>query len=231
MGDLARAAQGVLLDMDGTLIDTEVVYFASTVGAMVTLGYRDAVDICHRMIGIPGPECEMMLLEEYGADFPISSFNEAFVAHRDAELGRGLSLKVGADKLVQALCDAGSPRAIVTSSSRKTAEKHLALVGIRSQFDLIVTRDDVLRGKPAPDLYVLAARHLGLQPENCIAIEDSNPGVAAANAAGVPVIMVPDVLPPSAATERMGVPIMRDLNAVLDTLRNNGTLPNAAERP
>ena len=144
MVDLARAL-GVFLDMDGTLIDTEVIYFASTMGAMAALGNQDAVDVCHAMIGIPGPECETMLRDKYGPDFPVPNFNRAFVAHRDAELQRGLSLKAGADELVRALDAAGSPRAIVTSSSRKTAEKHLTLAGIRSQFDLLVTRDDVLR--------------------------------------------------------------------------------------
>jgi HAD superfamily hydrolase (TIGR01509 family) len=227
MVGLARA-YGVLLDMDGTLLDTEVIYFASTMGAMTALGYLDAIDICHAMVGIPGPECEAMLRDTYGHDFPVSKFNEAFVAHRDLELQRGLSLKAGAAELLHALEAAGSPRAIVTSSSRKTAERHLTLAGIRSYFDLLVTRDDVVRGKPAPDLYLLATQQLELMPGECVAIEDSNPGVAAAYAAGVPVIMVPDVLPPSAETKLMDVHVMPDLNAALETLRNNGTLPRAS---
>lgn len=216
---------GVLLDMDGTLIDTEVIYFASTMAAMNSLGYPDATEICHAMIGIPGPECEVMLLSTYGSQFSISGFNQEFVAHRDRLLEQGLSLKLGASQLLDALADAQCPRAIVTSSSRTTAERHLTLAGIRSHFDVIVTRDDVSRGKPAPDLYLLAAEKLSLAPEDCLAIEDSNPGISAAHAAGVAAIMVPDILQPTAATRKMCAAVLPDLMAVLALLRTQGVLP------
>ena len=70
--------------------------------------------------------------------------------------------------------------AVVTSSSRKTADLHLTLAGIRGRFDTIFTRDDVAHGKPAPDLYLLAAQRIGSAPQNCVAVEDSSVGVAAA---------------------------------------------------
>lgn len=216
---------GVLLDMDGTLLDTETIYFSSTMAAMESLGYPDATEICHAMIGIPGAECEAMLLGRYGAEFSISGFNRAFVAHRDRLLEQGLPLKPGAIELLDALAEAQCPKAIVTSSSRKTAEQHLTLAGIRSHFEVIVTRDDVSRGKPAPDLYLLAAERLSLAPENCLAIEDSNPGIAAAHAAGIVAIMVPDILQPTAATRRMCAAVLPDLMEALALLRAQGFLP------
>ena len=92
------------------------------------------------------------------------------------------------------------PMAIVTSSSRRTADAHLTLAGIRARFDTILTRDDVTRGKPSPDLYLLAAARLGVKPETCVAVEDSNHGVTAAHAAGAITIMVPDMVPPTEAS-------------------------------
>ena len=218
---------GVLLDMDGTLLDTETIYHASTMATMQMLGYADAGDICHAMIGVPGVQCEAMLVERYGTSFPVSDFTEAFSLHSGKLLAEGIPLKPGAGELLDALTAAQCPRAIVTSSGRRTAERHLSLAGIRSHFDVIVSNDDVRRGKPAPDLYLLAAERLGLDPERCLAIEDSNPGVTAAHAAGVPAIMVPDILAPKAEVRAMCTAILPDLTAVLALLRGSGILPDA----
>jgi len=112
--------------------------------------------------------------------------------------------------------------AVVTSSSRRTAEEHLTLGGIRSRFDTVLTRDDVARGKPHPDLYLLAATRLGLRPQACVAIEDSSPGVAAAHGAGAVAIMVPDLLPPSTETQAKCAAVLPDLHAALALLRERG---------
>ena len=90
---------------------------------------------------------------------------------------------------------------------------------------MIVTNDDVLRGKPSPDLYLLAAQKLGLEPERCLAVEDSNPGIMAAHGAGVPAIMVPDILQPRPEVRKMCSAIMADLTEVLALLHGNGSLP------
>jgi beta-phosphoglucomutase-like phosphatase (HAD superfamily) len=112
--------------------------------------------------------------------------------------------------------------AIVTSSSRRNADAHLTLAGIRTRFETILTGDDVARGKPSPDLYLLAASRLGLKPEVCVAVEDSNHGVTAAHAAGTITIMVPDMVPPTEASRTKCAAVLPDLNAVLDMLRDRG---------
>jgi len=116
----------------------------------------------------------------------------------------------------------GYPMAIVTSSSRRTAEEHLTLAGIRGRFEAVLTRDDVVRSKPSPDLYLLAAKQLGFPPACCLAIEDSNPGVAAAHAAGAITIMVPDIVPPTAASHAKCTAVLPDLGAVAEMLRQRG---------
>jgi HAD superfamily hydrolase (TIGR01509 family) len=213
----------VLLDMDGTLLDTERVYLDSLVAALKAHGYTDdTVTLCQAMVGLPGPDCEAMLHARYGASFPLADVSRAFITNRDEMLGAGLPLKNGAIELLDALQAAEYPMAIVTSSSQRTADAHLRLAGIRHRFETILTRDDVVRGKPSPDLYLLAASHFGLKPEVCVAVEDSNHGVAAALAAGAITIMVPDMVTPTEESRARCAAVVPDLGAVLEVLRERG---------
>jgi HAD superfamily hydrolase (TIGR01509 family) len=219
----------VLLDMDGTLLDTERVYLESLVAALTAFGYADGRAMGHAMHGLPGPQCEELLRKHYGADFPLAEINRAFAVRQEEMLREGLPLKSGAIELLDALCAAGCPMAIVTSSSRRTAHEHLTLGGIRSRFEMVLTRDDVIRGKPSPELYLLAAARIGVQPRACVAIEDSNPGIAAAHGAGTMPIMVPDILPPTTETQAMCAAIVPDLHAALAMLRERG-LPRSSSQ-
>ena len=213
----------VLLDMDGTLLDTERVYLDSLVAALTAHGYTDdTVTLCQAMVGLPGPDCEAMLHARYGPRFPLTDVSRAFIANRDEILGAGLPLKSGAVELLDALQAAEYPMAIVTSSSQRTADAHLRLAGIRHRFETILTRDDVVRGKPSPDLYLLAASRFGLKPEVCVAVEDSNHGVAAALAAGAITIMVPDMVTPTEDSRARCAAVVPDLGAVLEVLRTRG---------
>lgn len=221
MTDRWRVA-AVLLDMDGTLIDTERVYIDSLTAVLTGFGFADVNKVCHAMIGLAGPDCQQLLLDHYGADFPLAKINKAFVAKRDEMLRDGLPLKAGALDLLDALREAQCPMALVTSSSRRTADQHLTLAGIRARFDTMLTRDDVAHGKPAPDLYLLAAERFGARPQDCVAVEDSSVGVAAAHGAGAITLMVPDLQQPNPATRAQCAAVLPDLHAVLALLRDRG---------
>jgi HAD superfamily hydrolase (TIGR01509 family) len=213
----------VLLDMDGTLLDTERVYFDSLIAALSAHGYSDdTATLCQAMVGLPGPDCEAMLHARYGERFPLAEISRAFVTNRDEILSSGLPLKSGALELLDALQASECPMAIVTSSSQRTADAHLTLAGIRHRFETILTRDDVARGKPSPDLYLLAASRFGLKPEFCVAVEDSNHGVTAAHAAGAITIMVPDMVTPTEESRTRCAAVLSDLHAVLAMLRTRG---------
>lgn len=222
-----RAAQdwliaAVLLDMDGTLVDTERVYLESLTEVLNGFGLPDATKTCESMIGLPGPECQALLVARYGETLPLAEINRAFVEKRDVRFAQGLPVKPGTSELLDRLADANCPVAVVTSSSRKTADLHLTLAGIRDRFGTILTRDDVAHGKPAPDLYLLAADRLGVPPRNCIAVEDSSVGVTAAFTAGAITLMVPDLLQPDDATRGKCAAVLPDLNAVRSLLETRG---------
>ncbi|MGY3487505.1 HAD superfamily hydrolase (TIGR01509 family) [Bradyrhizobium sp. USDA 4011] len=215
----------ILLDMDGTLLDTEKVYFDSLVAALNACGYADGVvALCHAMVGLPGPVCEAMLRDHYGAAFPLEAVNQAFLEHRDRMMRSGLPLKSGTLDLLDAIAAAERPMAIVTSSSRRSAERNLTLAGIRGRFETLLTLDDVTHGKPDPALYLKAAARLGVTPAACIAVEDSNHGVTAAHAAGAITLMVPDMAPPTEAARAKCAAVLPDLNAVLALLQERGAL-------
>ncbi|MGJ5206709.1 HAD family hydrolase [Bradyrhizobium sp. HKCCYLR20261] len=215
----------VLLDMDGTLLDTEKVYLEASIAAFNSLGHVEGVtELCHAMIGIPGPDNERTLRNHFGDDFPLDEVNRLFAAKTAEILQAGMPLKPGVIDLLAAIEAAGLPKAIVTSSSRNTAADHLRLAGIHHRFDAILTRDDVTRAKPHPDLYLLAAERLGTRAHACIAIEDSNPGVAAAHAAGAITLMVPDIVPPTEQSRAKCAAVLPDLDATIALLAERAVL-------
>jgi HAD superfamily hydrolase (TIGR01509 family) len=219
--------EAVLLDMDGTLLDTERVYVESLTAVLSGLGYPDVDTVCSAMVGRPGPECQRLLIARYGDGLPLARINAGFTETCRAVLKKGMPLKPGVNELLDALAASGWPVAVVTSSTLKTAEQYLTLSGIRPRFDRIVTRDEVAHSKPAPDLYLLAAHQFGIAPGSCVAVEDSGVGIAAAFAAGTIPIMVPDLLPPSDDTRSQCAAVLPDLIAVRTLLTERAGLGGA----
>ena len=130
--------------------------------ALAAHGYTDdAADVCHAMVGLPGPACEAMLLEHYGERLSARRDQRAFLANRDATDRRRPAAQAGRLELLDGLAAADCPLAIVTSSSRRTAERTFRSPASASRFDTVLTLDDVTHGKPGPDLYLLAAARLG----------------------------------------------------------------------
>jgi HAD superfamily hydrolase (TIGR01509 family) len=211
--------EAVLFDMDGLLIDTETVYIEALQAAATALDLKMPLDFCHSMIGIPGPDCDVMIRDFYGAGFHIERFRERFSAHAKQRFDTAIPVKAGVVELLDFLATRGLPLAVATASSRATAERHLGRAGLLDRFAAIATRDDVVRAKPHPDVYLEAARRLEVAPERCIAFEDSNAGLTAAHAAGTMAIMVPDILPPLPEVRARCVAVIDDLHAALDLLR------------
>lgn len=193
---LRKPVEAVLFDMDGLLIDTEAVYIDALQDAARDLEIEMSLEFCHSMIGISGRECDVMIQNFYGSGFRIDRFRERFSGHAKRRLDTHLPIKPGVVEMLDFLAGRGLRLAVATGSGRITAERHLGKAGLIDRFGAVATRDDVENAKPAPDVYLEAARRLGVTPDRCIAFEDSNVGLTAAHAAGTMAFMVPDILPP-----------------------------------
>jgi len=217
---LRKPIEAALFDMDGLLLDTEALYIQAMQAAARTLKRDMPLALCHSMVGIPGKECNLMIEEFYGEGFSIDEFRGHFSIHIRELLDERIPVKPGAVELLEFLQARGVPCAVATSAGRATAERHLGRAGLLDRFKAVATRDDVLHAKPQPDVYLEAARRLGVAPERCVAFEDSNVGLTAAHAAGTMAIMVPDILPPLPEVRAKCVTVVSDLHAALKLLQS-----------
>jgi HAD superfamily hydrolase (TIGR01509 family) len=205
----------VIFDMDGTLIDSEAIYIIGMQDAARTLGLALPLALCHAMLGLPGPKCNLMLQEHFGADFDIATFRGHYSTSVQRQMSERVPLKTGVVELLDFLGSQGLPLAVATSAARTTAEHHLGRAGLLDRFTALATRDDVEHPKPAPDLYLEAARRLGVTPQRCLAFEDSSIGILAAHAAGMRAVMVIDILPPTDEARAKCLHVAQDLHEVL----------------
>lgn len=211
---LPRAVRGVVLDMDGTLLDTEIVYVRCYVESMAAFGHDLPESFLHALIGGPRGLFQARLRERLGPEFPYEAHREAYVALRTERLAQGVPLKPGAAEFLDHVAVLGLPMGVATAATREHADEHLARAGLRRHFGVVLTRDDVEHSKPAPDLFLAAAAALGLAPADCLAVEDSFNGVRAAATAGMMTVMVPDIVPADDEMRELCVAVAPDLHAV-----------------
>ena len=214
--DIQRLApfQAVIFDMDGTILDTESVFKTIVFEVCTELGFEMTDAVHGSMVGGSHEHTNKLLIESYGVSFPYALFDERcrFIM-RERSHG-GVPVKPGAREFIGELRERGIPTAVATSSRQPHAQHHLSAAGLLDMFETIVTRDDVTHPKPHPEPYLTAARRLGVDPLNCLALEDSHSGVRAAHAAGMQTIMVPDLIHPNDDIRALGISIMESLNHV-----------------
>ena len=204
----------LLFDMDGLLLDTERISRDSMIEVTRAMGFPMTEADFAPLIGLPKDANRNQLTSRFGKGFDYDLMRARQRHLNDERYGLARPLRPGARAILDATIALGIPRAIATSTEREKAISHLTHSGLIGDFDAILTRDDVARGKPSPDLYLAAAAALGVAPADCLALEDSYNGVRAAHAAGVPVIMVPDLLPATAEMQDLAIAIAPDLDTV-----------------
>jgi HAD superfamily hydrolase (TIGR01509 family) len=195
----AGAALAVILDMDGLMLDTEPISLGAWRAAAADLGYDLDPSTYGRMIGLGHAAALDLLRREFGDACPIDDLASAARQGYEAALDAGgIPHKPGLEPFLRFLDDRRLPRAVATSTAAALARHKLRRAGVLGYFEVVVGGDDVSRGKPDPDIFLLAAERLGLRPDDCLVLEDSEPGLRAAVAAGMRVILVPDRTEPAA---------------------------------
>lgn len=211
--------QAVVFDMDGLLIESERLYRDLFLAASDEGGHGMKVETYQKVCGSPWDVITGTIFADYGADFPIDSFRDAWLRHLGVMMADGVALKPGVIDILDLLDRLDIRRAIATSSRHDSVTRHLGPHDLLRRFDTIVARGDYTEPKPAPMPYLTAARWLSLDPGRCLALEDSYSGVRSATSAGMLTIMVPDVAPPTEEMREKCVAVASDLHAVASLLQ------------
>lgn len=204
--------RAVLFDMDGVIIDTERVHQEGWQYACDMQGLKLRRSFVAKLCGANREYQKILFQEEYGGAVDYAAIRKLRQDYCAVQFERdGIPVKTGYRELTDWLREQGIRRALCTSTQLPVAEQELAVAGVPFDFDAAVTGMEPERSKPEPDVFLLGAKKLGVQPEECIVLEDSPNGVRAGFAAGCRVIMIPDTFPATAELRRMAYSVCANL--------------------
>ena len=206
--------KAVLWDMDGTLVDSEKLWEVALHALYGRLGGILTPDVRASTVGASAEDAMRIVYTDLGRELDPARMAASidWLHDHTAELfAQGLPWRDGARELLDELCAERVPMALVTNTRRSLTERALESIGAH-YFSVVVCGDDVARGKPAPEPYLRAAADLGTLPAQCLAIEDSVTGAAAAESAGCPVLVVPNDVPVPQTARRRQVASLAELD-------------------
>ncbi|MFF1399707.1 HAD family hydrolase [Streptomyces sp. NPDC058287] len=184
----------VVLDLDGTLVDSEPNYFEASRRTLAEHGVPDFTWHEHESyVGISTHETVEILRQKYAIEAPVEALLTEMNTRYLALARAGTPVYPQMRKFVERLHEEGVPMAVASGSSPEAIDAILSGTGLAAQLRTYVSADEVVHGKPAPDVFLEAARRLGAMPAHCTVMEDAIPGAAAAYAAGMRCIAIPYV--------------------------------------
>jgi beta-phosphoglucomutase-like phosphatase (HAD superfamily) len=190
--------RAIIFDMDGLMLDTERLALKAWQLAGTDFGFPISDDIFISMVGRNRRDSDCTLVEIFGSDFPIGAVRDRYRAYLDGWIDKDkLSVKSGLLELLSFLDKISMPKAVATSTEYERAIHKLSLTNLLDHFPVVIAGDQIQKGKPAPDIFLAAAAQLGVLPEGCLVLEDSDTGIQAAYDAGMTPVMIPDMKPPS----------------------------------
>lgn len=216
--------KAVIFDMDGTLIDSERIAIIAWNRSAKRFGFEIPLEMLHGFIGMTRDACMGTLTEHVGSE---RIANEMFEDHKvieDELYSTMLDLKPGAREVVENLHARGLKLAVATSTRTIQAHEKFDRFGLTPYFDVFTCGDELNRSKPEPDIFLLAASRLGVDPASCVVVEDSFNGVRAGHAAGMHTIMVPDINNPTKEIAKLAEAVVPALSDVEPKLVELGLL-------
>lgn len=219
--------KAVLFDMDGLMFDTEKLSTQAYIKAAEKQGYKMSVEETHLVLGF-NVESTYKFFEQYFEKLDNGVDGKKLVDYHYEYIENILYTK-GPDKmpyleeLLDYLKENNYKIAVASSSDLDHIKNNLEKTGVNHYIDVIASGEEVENGKPAPDVFLLAAERLNISPENCLVLEDSKFGIKAANSANMRVIMVPDSIEPDEEIMKLTYKIVANLSEVVTILENNNT--------
>ncbi|HCT4857810.1 TPA: HAD family hydrolase [Enterococcus faecalis] len=212
---MMKKFDGVIFDMDGLLFDTELIYYTSTQKVADAMGLPYSKEVYLDYVGISDEEVQenyRRIYASYGHDtveeFIRRSYDDTLQEFRSGNV----PLKPGVVEFLDFLDDQKIPRLVASSNVRPAIEMLLIHAGIQDRFVGIVSAEDVKRAKPDPEIFQKARQLLGTEAPKTLIFEDSFHGVSAAHSAGIPVIMVPDLLQPTEVIQEKTLHVLESLH-------------------
>jgi HAD superfamily hydrolase (TIGR01509 family) len=203
--------EAVVFDLDGVLVQSEELWDAARRDLVSDAGLEWPDDATEAMMGMSSPEWSAYVHDEIGLDMSPEDINAAVVERLEARYRSDLPWIPGAQDAVRRMA-AAFPLGLATSSNREIIDIVMELGGFEDLFQLTVSSEEVARGKPAPDVYLEAARRLGVEPANCAAVEDSHGGIRSAKGARMRVLAIPNpTYPPDEESLAQADVVLRSL--------------------
>ena len=203
----------VLWDLDGTLVDTEPLWFEAEEAMALRHGATWSVEHAKNLVGNSLEVSAAYIRQHMGLTLSIEEILEELLVYMEVNTAARATFQPGALELLGALREADVPCALVTMSYRRLVDPLLPRLR-EDAFAATVCGDEVTRGKPHPEAYLRAAELLGVNPVDCVVIEDSPSGAAAGEASGARVVVVEHLVPVPAGERRVEVPTLDGLGVV-----------------
>jgi beta-phosphoglucomutase family hydrolase len=178
-----------IFDCDGTLADTMALHFQAWQRAFRPHNFEFDEALYYSLGGVPARELIELLNERYKVSLPVAQIVDAKHAAYD-ELA-GLSKPIEAVVAIARSHAGKLPMAVASGGARRSVTRTLAAIGLENFFDVVITSEDVTRGKPDPEPFLTAAKRMNVSPDACVVFEDADPGIEAAIAAGMRWVRVP----------------------------------------
>ena len=219
-----RRIQGVLFDMDGVILDSEKLYAKFWAAGCECYGYHMTYQQALGMRSLSAQAGQEYLSSLFGPDISYFQVRAKRIELMDAYIEEnGIEAKPGIFQLLDYLAARNIPYAITTASPNDRIQNHLGRLGLYDRFPHICTAHEVKNGKPAPDIYLLGAKTIGIPPEHCLALEDSYTGILSAHRAGCLASIVPDLDQPGENIRSIAYAKLDSLADVIDLMEENSS--------
>lgn len=217
-----KKIEAIIFDMDGVLIDSERISFNCFEEVLKDYDYKMEEQFYVRLIGRNVKSIQEVMLEEYGEAFPFDEIykKKSNLAHEFTNKN-GVKIKPGVHELLDYLKFENYKIAVATSTKRERALELLEEAKIKDKVDFIICGDQVSNSKPDPEIFLKAAEGLKVEPEKCMVIEDSDAGIAAAHAANMTGMHVPDMKELEEDTHKLAFKICESLFEIKNYLEGN----------